>query len=137
MGGGRYPNQPEIVRLGPSLIMVTPKVVAKMFGIGPRKALNLARELGVPIKKIGDSVYVSQQALETAMFTLMLPDAVRASKNPELAAYLQELHALQFCFVSQNEVINRLKKIGEVVRREVRKQSDKRLIHPNVESYDG
>jgi len=134
--GGRYPNQPQIIRVGPALVLVTPKVVAKQFGIGVRKASNFIRLLGVPMEQIGDTTYLSQQALETALYAMLLPDAVRATGNAELNAYLQEIHSLQFCFVSSKDIEKRLKLAGELLQTEVRNRKE-RFRHPRIDIERG
>ena len=119
--GGRYPNQPKIIRVGTALVLVTPHVVAEQLGVGVRKASNIIRMLGVPLMQLGDRTYLSQQALETALYGVLLPKAVTDRKDPELNAYLQEIHSLQFCLVSSRDVDARLKQAKALLAREVGK----------------
>jgi len=115
-------RQPEFVRIGPSVAVVSVAALAEMFGVGKEAAARMCARLDVPRRRIGGKAYVCVQALEYAVHRWMMPRFMSrgVAMTEELRLYLYDIHGMQWSFLTDEHVRRRLRDLGGKLERAMR-----------------
>lgn len=127
-------RRPDMIPVGPSVRLVSLPAMATAFGVSEHYAKRFLDGLGVPCERVYGLPYFSMFALESTLFSKLLPDIYSTSENHEFGLYLQTVAALEYCAADAKAMKRRLSRIADnLVKNMVSVDGGPRGIRPDGE----